>query len=266
MTQELNVRIVRAPSFHGDRSWNYRGTMHPYNTLYFVTGGDGHIRLNGVVTDMLSGYVYLIPPHVRHDIWCDTQVDKVYVDVHVELMPGYDVFSDTNEILVQHIGLERCERMHALSVGGIRERLMLRGEVNLVLAGFMQKDPEPVSAGMAAFRPMITYMQRNLSARLRISELAARFGWSPSVLSRSFKRVFGCGVKQYVEKLLTARLTEELLLTDKTLQQIADEYGFCDGYYLSAYFKRCMGVSPLIYRERQKSEKLPRAAAGDYSR
>ena len=71
---------------------------------------------------------------------------------------------------------------------------------------------------------------------------------NPSVLSRSFKQVFGCGLKQYVEKLLTARLAEELLLTDKTLQFLADEYGFCDGYYLSAYFKRTMGVSPLEYR------------------
>lgn len=91
-----------------------------------------------------------------------------------------------------------------------------------------------------------------------MSELAARFGWNPSVLSRSFKQTFGCGIKQYAKKLLTARLAEELLLTDKTLSQLADEYGFCDSYYLSAYFKRCMRVSPLVYRERQKNEVLPR--------
>lgn len=249
MTQDVIIRIVRAPSFRGDQSWNYQGTMHPYNTVYFVTGGNGHIRLDGTVTDMLPGYVYLIPPHVRHDIWCDTHVEKVYVDVHVELLPGYDVFSDTHEVLVQHIGLERCARMHSLSAGGVRERLMLRGELNLVLAAFMQKEPEPVTAKMAAFRPMITYIQKNLSARLCRNDLAERFGWNPSVLSRSFKQVFGCGLKQYMETLLTARLAEELLLTDKTLQQLADEYGFCDGYYLSARFKRSMGVSPAIYRK-----------------
>ena len=256
MTQDLSIRIVRAPSYHGDRSWNYQGTIHPYNTVYFVTGGDGHIRLDGTVTDMLPGYVYLIPPHVRHDVWCDSHVDKVYVDVHVELLPGYDVFSDTHEILVQHIGQERCTQMHTLCTGGVRERLMLRGELNLVLAGFMQKEPEPVSAKMAAFRPMITYMQENLSAQLRRDELARQFGWNPSVLSRSFKQVFGCGLKQYMEKLLTTRIAEELLLTDKTLQQLADEYGFCDNYYLSAYFKRSMGVSPLKYRKNHRQPDL----------
>lgn len=262
MTQDLNIRIVRALSFHGDQSWNHPDTMYPYNTVYFVTGGDGHIRLGDVMTDMTPGCVYLIPPHARHDIWCDTHVDKVYVDVHVELMPGYDVFSDTHEILVQRIGLERCMWMHALVGGGVRERLMLRGELNLVLAGFMREEPEPVSARMAAFRPMITHMQKNLSAQLRLTGLAARFGWNPSVLSRTFKRVFGCGFKQYVEKLLTARLAEELLLTDKTLHQLADEYGFCDSYYLSAYFKRCMGISPHRYRERLQGENMTRPAGG----
>lgn len=254
MTQELHVRIVRALSFQGDTAWNFRGTIYPYNTVYFVTDGDGHIRANGVTTDMRPGWVYLIPPHLRHDIWCDTHVEKVYVDVHVELLPGYDVFSDGKRVLSRFIGEERCTGMHALCSGGIRERLALRGELALVLAGLMEKEPEPVSARMAAFLPMITYMQRKLSAQLRRDELAERFGWNPSVLSRSFKAVFGCGLKQYMEKLLSTRLAEELLLTEKTLQQLADEYGFCDGYYLSAFFKRCMGMAPAMYREIHRNQ------------
>ena len=92
-------------------------------------------------------------------------------------------------------------------------------------------------------------MQQHMSVRLCRDELAARFGWNPSSLSRSFKQIFGCGLKQYIEKQLTAQIAEELLLTNKTLQQLADEYGFCDACYLSAYFKRGMGVSPRAYRE-----------------
>lgn len=100
---------------------------------------------------------------------------------------------------------------------------------------------------------MIEYIQENLSARLRREELATHFGWNPSVLSRTFKRVFGCGVKQYTEKLLTLRLSEALLETNKTLQVLAEEYGFSDGYYLSAFFKRNMGLSPQKYRLQRRS-------------
>ena len=248
MTRDIDIRIVRALAFAGGAEWNHPGVIYPYNTVYYVTGGNGHIRHDGGTTDMLPGHVYLIPPHLRHDVWCDSHVEKVYVDVHAQLLPGYDVFAGERRILSREIGLERCESMRALCSGGLRERLALRGEVILTLAALMEKEPEPVTAGMAEFLPMITYMQRNLSAQLRRDALAERFGWNPSVLSRAFRQVFDCGLKQYIDKLLCARLAEELLLTDKTLQQMADEYGFCDGYYLSAYFKRCMGMAPQTYR------------------
>jgi len=254
MTNELQVRIVRALRFSGDQRWDYQALIYPYNTLYYVTGGNGHIRVHGSVTDMKAGYVYLIPSQLRHDIWCDTHVEKVYIDVHAELFPGYDVFSDTQEVLCQHIGIDRCKRMQQLCAGGIREHLALKGELLLTLSDFMTAEPKPVSPGMVAFLPMITYIQENLSAQLRRDELAARFGWNPSVLSRTFKQVFGCGVKQYVEKLLTLRLSEELLGTNKLLHQLAEEYGFCDGYYLSAFFKRNMGISPQLYRKYQRRQ------------
>ena len=56
MTNELQVRIVRALRFSGDPRWNYQALIYPYNTLYYVTGGDGHIRVNGFVTDMKAGF------------------------------------------------------------------------------------------------------------------------------------------------------------------------------------------------------------------
>ena len=252
MTNELQVRIIRALSFSGDIHWNHQGLIYPYNTLYYVTKGDGHIRVNSTVTDMKPGYVYLIPSQLRHDIWCDSHVEKVYIDVHAELFPGYDVFLDTREVLCRYVGLERCLRMHLLCSDGIKEQLALKGELLLTLSDFMPANPTPVSTDMIAFLPMILYIQENLSAQLRRDNLAIRFGWNPSVLSRTFKRVFGCGVKQYSEKLLTLRISEELLGTNKTLPQLAAEYEFCDSYYLSAFFKRNMGISPQAYRKKQR--------------
>lgn len=253
MTNELHVRILRALHFCGNRQWNYQELIYPYNTLYFVIGGDGHIRVDDTVTDMKSGYVYLIPTQLRHDIWCDTEVEKVYIDVHAELFPGYDIFSDTRRVLTRYVGTECCERIRDLCGRGIREHLALKGELLLALSYFMKEDPQPISSDMAVFLPMIEYIQENLSARLRREELATHFGWNPSVLSRTFKRVFGCGVKQYTEKLLTLRLSEALLETNKTLQVLAEEYGFSDGYYLSAFFKRNMGLSPQKYRLQRRS-------------
>lgn len=153
MTNELHVRILRALHFCGNRQWNYQELIYPYNTLYFVIGGDGHIRVDDTVTDMKSGYVYLIPTQLRHDIWCDTEVEKVYIDVHAELFPGYDIFSDTRRVLSRYVGTEYCERIRDLCGRGIREHLALKGELLLALSYFMKEDPQPISSDMAVFCP-----------------------------------------------------------------------------------------------------------------
>jgi len=254
VTNDIPVRIVRALRYRDDSRWNHPGMIYPYNTVYFVLGGDGHIRAGDAITDMQPGWAYLIPAHLRHDVWCDTAVEKAYVDVHAELLPGTDLFSGRQDIGSLFLGLERCQSIYNACEGGMRERLILRGELMLVLAGFMNGEPSAVSARMRDFLPMIEDMQQHLSARIRRNEIAAKYGWNPSALSRAFRQVFGCGIKQYVEKLLVARLAEDLLLTDKTLQQLAAEYGFCDAYYLSAFFKRHIGLSPAIYRQRNRQD------------
>ena len=254
MTQDLTLRIVRALEYHRDRRWNYPAVMYPYNTLYFVLGGDGHIRLGDNIIDLQPGFVYLIPPHVCHDVWCDTHVDKMYADVHAELLPGYDVFSGTNSVLSRHVGLDFCRRMCHLCQDGLRNRLTLQGELALIMADFLDNEPKHISAKMLTFLPLVTYIQQHLSAQLRRDQIAAHFGWNPSSLSRAFKQAFDCTLKQYIEKLLTARLAQELISTSKTLQQLASEYQFCDEYYLSAFFKRNLGLSPQKYRSNYSSQ------------
>jgi len=117
----------------------------------------------------------------------------------------------------------------------IRNRLVLRGELLLALSEFMDK-PGPIPAKMALLLPIIEDIRPNLSAQIRREDIAAKYGWNPTVLTRMFQQVFGYSFKEYVQKLLVARISEELLLTKKMLQQLSVEFSFCDAYYLSAFF------------------------------
>ena len=130
--------------------------------------------------------------------------------------------------------------------------LVLRGQLLTAVAAFMPDNLPGISPAMQPFLPIVEEMRRNLSASIGREEIAARYGWNPSSFSRAFRRAFGCGFKQYQERLLTERIAEELLVSNKTLQTIAEGYGFCDAYYLSAFFKRTMGTSPAIYRKQHE--------------
>lgn len=250
MTSELNLNILTTLYYSGTTQWNYKGIIHSHNTVYFILGGNGHIRCNNIVTDMQPGCAYLIPPHQPHDIWCDTHIEKVYVDFHMELLPGHDIFSDTKEILCQTVGMKLCQEILNLCEGSIKDRLKLRGILSVIFSDFLPESTPPVSAKMLSLLPIISDIQENLSSQIRREELAQKHNWNPSVLSRTFKEVFGCGVKQYAERLLVTRLAEELMLTNKPLKQLAEDYNFCDAYYLSAFFKRNTGISPSLYRKK----------------
>ena len=92
------IRIVRAVHFQDGPQWNHPFNRYPYNTLYFVMGGDGFVTINGNTTALEAGYVYLIPPDTTFSCWCETAIEKLYVDVFAEIVPGCDLFSERNAI------------------------------------------------------------------------------------------------------------------------------------------------------------------------
>lgn len=244
------IRIVRAVHFQDGPQWNHPFNRYPYNTLYFVMGGDGFVTINGKTTALEAGYVYLIPPDTTFSCWCETAIEKLYVDVFAEIVPGCDLFSERNTIARKAFDQEAILRLcNAEARGTLSDQLFLLGAVTQVLAEFAQEGPLPVSREILRFRPLLEEMDRQLSAQLRVSSIARQLGWEPSTLSRSFKKTFGCTAKEYLEHLLMNRLRQELIGTDLSIKEIAARYQFCDPYYLSAFFRRREGSSPSVYRK-----------------
>ena len=250
MTYDVQLRIIRALAYRGDAGWNIQDVNDSYHTLYYVIAGDGHVRTREGVTDLLPGHIYLIPRGICHDLWCDTHILKTYIDFHVELLPGYDALQGTEKVLSMEVGEGICRNMfEAVQAEGIREKTYVRGQVLTALSCFLPDSAADISPLMLSFLPVIEDVQKRLSASIRREEYAMRYGWNPSAFSRAFRKAFGVGFKEYVERLLTDRLVEEVLVTDKTLHAMAAEWGFCDAYYLSAFFKRRTGISPEKYRQ-----------------
>ncbi len=244
------LRVVRATHYQNDSRWNFLTNLYPFNTLYLVLGGDGFVRVGKRVTPLLPDHAYLIPANTLFSCWCQTHIDKVYIEFHVNILAGLDVFSGLNDVQERPFPAA-CTRslISRFESESLRDRLSFQGELLSALASFAQDAPSAQVRDTERFRPILDDIAGNLRSDLRLQEVAARHGMNPYTLSRSFKRAFGCGFKQYVERLLVNAIKQELLLTDKRLSELASEYHFCDAYYLSAFFKRHMTVAPEVYRK-----------------
>ena len=59
-------------------------------------------------------------------------------------------------------------------------------------------------------------------------------------------------LKQYYEEQLAQRAKEELVLTEKRINEVAQEMDFSDEFYFSRFFKKMTGTSPREYRKQNK--------------
>ena len=99
------------------------------------------------------------------------------------------------------------------------------------------------------------YIQEHYAEPLSLSALAAQFALSPSYLSRSFKKVCGIGLVDYLNQVRIDHAISLLHSSDLKTQEIAPCVGYSDPKYFCRVFKRITSLSPSAFRAQQKPQK-----------
>lgn len=100
------------------------------------------------------------------------------------------------------------------------------------------------SRRLAVLSRITTYMREHYQEDLKLSQVAAAFGYSPEYLSRMFRKYIKVNFKTYLQDIRMAYAYRELMHTDKTISQIAIEQGFCGSRAFSGEFRKRYGVLP----------------------
>ncbi|WP_213586158.1 helix-turn-helix transcriptional regulator [Paenibacillus sp. J2TS4] len=85
-----------------------------------------------------------------------------------------------------------------------------------------------------------------------IRELSDLVGLSPAQFSRRFKKAFRMNPSELVRTLRIRKAAKLLLNSDLTLDQIAEQCGYDNGFYLSRVFTRYMNMNPSEYRHQNQ--------------
>jgi len=91
-------------------------------------------------------------------------------------------------------------------------------------------------------------MESQLSEPLAIAELARRTGMHVNTFTRLFKRATGHAPQGYYNRLRLQRAVLLLLSTHHTIDDIAEQTGFCDRFHFSRAFARQYGSGPADFR------------------
>ena len=96
----------------------------------------------------------------------------------------------------------------------------------------------------------LRFIHEHLGDRLDAHSLAAAAGLSPNRFSRLFKRETGREPRAAVRRERIDRARQLLADSRLSIEEVADECGFCDRYYFSRVFREETEFTPAAYRQR----------------
>ena len=98
-----------------------------------------------------------------------------------------------------------------------------------------------------ALTKAIAYLDENYRKQLDLNSISESAGVSSQHLCRLFRQTLNCRPMEYITKRKIQAAKILLTETQQTIEQIAEETGFCDSSYFCKIFKRNECITPYIH-------------------
>ena len=108
------------------------------------------------------------------------------------------------------------------------------------------------SRRLDALSKITTYMREHYTEDLKLSDMAALFGYSDAYLSRMFKKYAKINFKSYLQEIRMNYAYRQLTNTENTIGQIAMDNGFASSRAFAREFQKRYGKLPSEVRQKVK--------------
>ncbi len=105
-------------------------------------------------------------------------------------------------------------------------------------------------------KAVAAYIAENLNEKITVKQLTAKFGISNTYLQNAFRSVYGMPVISFIRVQKMQSAARILIHTSKSINEIAEQFGYENESKFSAAFKKIMGDSPAVYRKEHSKVKI----------
>ena len=249
-----------------------RDHFHRYYELFYLVSGKCRFLLKDSIYNLEKGnFVFISPGELHHSLYfpgtvCDVSFLYFKEDFFMTTVPGFHLpplrqksFMGTVPSLF-HVDFQTLLNRLLSEQGQIDEHspsfmLCYLNELLLFLmrhSVLSEEDPELINAKEADILIATKYIYQNFQKPLTLENVAAVSALSPTYFSKKFKATTGMGFKQYLNFIRLKHSAAALLTTNRSITDIALEYGFNDSNYFKDLFKKEYGCSPREFRKRQQ--------------
>ena len=232
------------------REWNYKNVMSAFTRIYLPKSGEGVVYTDNERIELKPNNVYVIPAYTKFSCECEEKLTKIYAHVSVIKQDGTEAFSNIGRVLsAPDVGFTE-ELVRLSEVDAVASLIKIKQKVFEALLYVCDINGIELSSQKkysALVRNAIEYIRQNLSASLKISDIASMFSVAGVTLQQRFTREVGMPVGKFIDQRLMMEAERELVGGDLNVGEIAEKLGFCDRFYFSRRFSGWYGVSPKKY-------------------
>ena len=237
----------------------------PFYVMSYHKAGEAKLRVGKETYNVKPGTAIIIPPHVEHDHFKESEEESTFLWCHFTYNIGnvVDVMKLFNFPIV--FELRNCEEfeksfkqfVNISNKGDFLSKTILAKAKSYEmfyllldsLISFEDFENEPIKQNQSAsflnmFTQIITHPEKNIS----LNELSKQFHLHPTYISNRFKAIFGESPIQIQKELKIEHSKKLLKSTDMTITEISKSIGFSGVTGFSRLFKTYVGVSPTQYR------------------
>lgn len=255
----IHFNILEHGFLHAGQDWNFTKLSSPFNRLYFVIAGKGHVSNDLGSIDLEGGNAYIVPLNTTCDYSCDTELHKFYIHFRIELIPGHDLFEETNDFRSLPVDNSIVEELvKSAGSGQIGDMVKAKGILLEFIGNLISLCPNNLNEQMKMsnhYIQLYSYIKSNCYADLRVKNIAKHLNVPMTNLSKNFKNDTGLTLKKYIDDKIVQKAQELLLTTTLPIKNVSYELHFLDEFHFSRFFKNKIGISPNKYRQRNNNFK-----------
>lgn len=257
-----NLNILQIALAELAPNWVNPNARQPYVRLYYIQSGCAEIYYRDKRIKMLPGNIYLIPSELDFGYFCDDICYKLFCTFTFTQYDQRDLYAGINECIILQDRPDTVNTIIELFKKGdpescLRIKMIL---FNTACEGLLAANRFSCSNEFSPIiKSAIEYISHHRRIDLSIYELAKQLNTSPSTLRKYFRREMGISFGQYVFNEVLAEVDKELRITNRSIQEISEAYGFSDPSYFSRAYKRYFHFPPSVARKNtDKGEQKPK--------
>ena len=201
--------------------------------------------------------IYQIEP-IRDFLGTTVTSMHIYSKIYPNKIPVFHTGKE--EDLIKYITLIGSTKYSTTEVYSTYEQKLLLMSVTYCLCSIFQKKlrqtNHPNARHTELFLRLIMLIDKYYMEQRGVEFYADKLCLSAKYLSGLTKNICGYTVQELVFKAIIRKAKTMLEISNKTVQEISNDFNFPNASSFGTFFKKHTGISPQKYREKESSDKM----------